>query len=248
MGYSGDLAGGSGNLFKNLLIEGLGTFIFSYVFLSGFVGRTFLVANSGILFPAVLTVLSWVCFPLSGAHFNPCVTLALLIKNKIEAKKGAFYILVQLAATFVASLILYLNLTEDIYNKSVKTAYWNARSPSSRIINDKKYLTFIYEFIGTFVFVLIFFAANIGKGGTNVTAGFMIALGFLFANSMISSATCGVLNPFLYICPRLLTMDMPDILWYILGPPLGAVLAAFVYEPLIGDNISEDETPLVDLN
>lgn len=249
MGFSGELAG-SGSLIKCLVVEALGTFVFSYVYLNLLTGGG--ASNVGsmvFMFLAVLTVLNWVCFPLSGGHFNPCVTLALLVKSKIEVKKGLFYLLAQLGATFLAGLILYINLNQDnTYGTQVKNAWWNIVMPRALQVNNNKYLTMIYEFIGTFVFILVFFAANVGKGGTNVISGFVIALGYCFANSMIYTYSRGTLNPYLYICPRLLTMDLGDILWYILGPPLGAVAGAFLYEPMIGDSISQDETPLTELN
>ena len=60
MGYTGDLDGGNSFILKNVIIEAVGTFIFSYVYLN-----QFLAGNSFILFLSVLTVLNWVCFPLS---------------------------------------------------------------------------------------------------------------------------------------------------------------------------------------
>lgn len=244
MGYTGDLDGGNGFIIKNLVIEACGTFIFSYVYLN-----QFLTTNSFILFLSVLTVLNWVCFPLSGAHFNPCVTLALMAKNKIDVKKGLMYLAVQFGATFAAAFVLWINQKESSYFGRTKGDWWDSRMPQVNkwVLNDKEYMGLFYEFMATFSFTLIFFAANVGKGGTAVIAGFIIGLGYCFANTMVFKYTGGACNPYFYIAPRLLTMTFKDIVWYIFGPILGALAAAFVYEPLVGDAISDDETPLIDL-
>ena len=253
MGYSGDLAGGSGSLIKCLIVEGLATFVYSYVFLSQYAGNyntswRFDFGDSAFRMVSVITVLSWCGFALSGAHLNPSVTLGLMVKSKIELMKGVWYLVVQAGATFLASMVLYVNTPLSDY-KDARTKWWDIVMPQARNVrNGDRYLVLPYEFIATFVFVLVFFAANVGKGGNNVIAGLIIGLGFVFCNSMIANQTYGLLNPYLYIMPRLFIMSLKDIVFYIFGPLLGGVAAAFCYEPLVGDTITEDESPLVDLN
>ena len=250
MGYSGDLAGGNGSLVKCLIVEGLATFIFSYVYLQQFAGKWYNwswdFGDSAFRLISVVTVLSWCAFGLSGAHLNPCVTVALMVKSKMEVKKGLFYLAVQAGATFIASVVLYVNTPLSDY-KDTRQIWWNHVMPRS-LLGDRNYLVLPYELIATFVFVLIFFSANVGKGGDKVASGFIIGLGYIFCTSMISAYTKATLNPYFYILPRLLCMQLSDALYYLIGPLVGAVLAAFAYEPLLGDSISDDETPNTDLN
>ena len=228
----GELTGGEGSLAKNLIVEGLGTFMFAYVFLYS--------GKSEFIFLSVVTVLNWCCFALSGAHFNPVITLSLMVKNKIDPMKGVWYMVVQFCATLLSALMVYLN---DTVPHSNRVDFWDAKSPRWRGGSDRSFFALIYEFVGTFIFIMIYFAAVIGRGGKSAMSGFIVGLGFMFASSMIGSHTGGVLNPFFYICPRLLIMRMKDIVWYILGPCLGGILGGFAYEPLIGSSVSEDETP-----
>jgi glycerol uptake facilitator-like aquaporin len=245
MGYTGDLNGGS-SLLKCLVAEALGTYVFAYVYLSTlFAGGD--ASLSAIPLISVITVVNWVGFPLSGAHLNPSVTIAYMLKNKIEVTKGAFYLLVQLGATFAAALTLYLNTVA--YTGANKLEWWNSAMPRVTVWSStQQAFAFMMEFIATFVFILIYFSANIGKGGHNVVSGFVISLGFVFCSSMISKYTKGTLNTFFYVAPRLINFQLKDIIWYILGPVLGAICGAFAYEPLLGDSVSDDETPLTDLN
>ena len=46
---------------------------------------------------AILVVLIWMFAPVSGAHFNPAVTLSFAVRREISPKSGAAYVLVQLA-------------------------------------------------------------------------------------------------------------------------------------------------------
>lgn len=44
---------------------------------------------------AILTVLIWIFSPLSGAHFNPAVTLAFLLRREINFRDSAAYLVMQ---------------------------------------------------------------------------------------------------------------------------------------------------------
>jgi glycerol uptake facilitator-like aquaporin len=245
MGFAGELNGGS-SLPKCLIAEALGTYVFAYVFLSSLVGNPW-APIPAISLISVITVVNWVGFPLSGAHLNPSVTIAYMLKNKIPVAKGGFYILIQFVATFAAALTLYMNAR--VTDARARAVWWDLTMPRVLVFDsNKQVLAFMLEFIATFVFILIYFAANVGKGGHNVISGFVIALGFVFCNSMIDSYTRGTMNTFFYVAPRLINFKFADILWYVLGPILGAVCGAFAYEPLLSDSVSEDETPLTDLN
>ena len=76
MGYSGDLAGGNGSLVKCLIVEGLATFIFSYVYLQQFAGKWYNwswdFGDSAFRLISVVTVLSWCAFGLSGGLLHRC--------------------------------------------------------------------------------------------------------------------------------------------------------------------------------
>ena len=57
---------------------------------------------------AALGVLIWMLGPISGAHVNPAVTLAMLIGRRMPAKEAVGYWIVQFIAAIAAAAVLKL--------------------------------------------------------------------------------------------------------------------------------------------
>jgi glycerol uptake facilitator-like aquaporin len=57
---------------------------------------------------AILYVLITVLGPISGAHFNPAVSIAFFIRSQIGAKKCLLFILVQIAGGIAGSMLAHL--------------------------------------------------------------------------------------------------------------------------------------------
>ncbi len=50
---------------------------------------------------AILVVIIWVFGPISGAHFNPAVTLAFLVRREIAANAALLYVIAQVAGALL---------------------------------------------------------------------------------------------------------------------------------------------------
>ena len=85
---------------RRLAAEALGTFfLLATVVGSGIMGETLAGGNIAIALlgntiatGAILVVLILVFGPISGAHFNPAVTLCFLIRREISAGEAALYV------------------------------------------------------------------------------------------------------------------------------------------------------------
>lgn len=79
---------------------------------------------------AILYVLITVLGPISGAHFNPAVTLAFLMQGEIGPRTGAAYVLVQVAAgvagTFLAHAMFEMPILQLSLTVRVGAAQWLA--------------------------------------------------------------------------------------------------------------------------
>ncbi|MEC8138334.1 MAG: MIP/aquaporin family protein [Pseudomonadota bacterium] len=81
---------------------------------SGIMGETLAGGNVAIALlgntiatGAILVVLIWVFGPISGAHFNPAVTIAFLVKGEISARDAAIFIVVQVLGALVGMLVAH---------------------------------------------------------------------------------------------------------------------------------------------
>lgn len=65
-----------------------------------------LLANTGATV-AVLVVLITLFAPISGAHFNPAVTLVMVARHRLTAREGSCYVLAQLAGCCAGALLAH---------------------------------------------------------------------------------------------------------------------------------------------
>jgi glycerol uptake facilitator-like aquaporin len=107
---------------RNLLAEALGTaFLLIGVVGSGIMAQTLSGGNIGVALlanavatGAILYVLITILGPVSGAHFNPAVTLAFLIRGEIAAGAALAYAAVQVLAGIGGVWIAHAMFGQDI--------------------------------------------------------------------------------------------------------------------------------------
>ena len=69
---------------------------------------------------AMLVVLIWVFGPISGAHFNPAVTIAFALRGEISPRDSASYILVQVLGGLVGVSVAHLMFDLSLLQESTK--------------------------------------------------------------------------------------------------------------------------------
>ncbi|MGH1351544.1 MAG: MIP/aquaporin family protein [Methyloligellaceae bacterium] len=163
---------------------------------------------------AILFVLITVLGPVSGAHFNPAVTLTFLLKREITSKEAISYIMAQVIAgiigVFAAHLMFDLELLQ--FSEKVRTG------PSQ----------WFSEWVATFGLVLTILACiRVQPGavpaavGMYITAAYWFTASTSFANPAVTIAR-GLSNTFAGI-------QLPDVPLFILLQIIGAVCALQVY-------------------
>ncbi len=113
---------------RKLAAEALGTaFLLATVVGSGIMAETLAGGNvaltllgNTIATGAILAVLILVFGPVSGAHFNPAVTLAFLIRREIGARDAAVYVLVQIVAGLAGVVVAHVMFGEPAFAASAK--------------------------------------------------------------------------------------------------------------------------------
>jgi MIP family channel proteins len=168
----------------------------------------------------------------SGAHFNPAVTVALAATRQIRPPDAVIYVIAQLAGAVAAALVVKA-LFVDFDNASAQN--FGAPAISERL-GGKVGLGMLAEFIGTFflVWAIAGVAVNprANKAWAALTIGLTLGLGAL----VFAPLTGAGLNPARSFGPSLVAGAFGGgtdfLLAYVLAPILGGLAAAFIYVTL----------------
>ena len=175
---------------------------------------------------------------ISGAHFNPAVSLALFLRHKLSAMELGLYIIAQIIGGFIGCVLL--GLCRRAHFKEMAGNCITAHLIS--LGNDWKktgwcYVSaFLFEIFGTFVLVLFILASCERDNYLGPTLGLAFS-SVLIALSGIGGRVSGCsLNPARSFGPALMQViaggnkDPIKQIWiYLVGPLLGGVIAAFLW-------------------
>ena len=218
---------------RRLAAEAIGSFfLFAAVVGSGIMGDTLaggnvavaLLANS-LATGAILAVLIAMLGPVSGAHFNPAVTLAFLLRREIAAGEAAAYVAVQLAAGILGVWAAHLMFDQPVWQLSDRM-----RSGSGQWLGEA-IATFglVVTILGTLRTARAWVPASVAL---YITAAYWFTSSTSFANPAITVAR-SLTGSFAGIAPE-------DVIGFVLAQALGAVLATllcgWLYRP--GDGAS----------
>jgi aquaporin Z len=216
---------------RKLAVEFIGTFFLVFT-----VGMA--VGRAGELAPlaigAVLMVMVFAGGHVSGAHYNPAVSTAVLVRGKMERPEYVMYFIVQLLAAIVAGLVVIM-LGYD-FNTAAKVA------------GAGKML--VVEFL--FTFALAHVVLNVATArGTEGNSFYGLAIGFTVGAGAfaVGSVSGGAFNPAVAIGAMVMgLLSWSDIWVYMVANLLGGAAAAWVFlytqpaEQLRGDARAAEPT------
>jgi len=177
------------NLSRRLAAEFIGTaFLLATVVGSGIMGENLAGGNAAIALlgntiatGAILVVLILVFGPISGAHFNPAVTLSFLLRREIGARMALAYVAVQIAAGICGTMAAHIMFAEPVLMIST-----NARTDVGQ---------WFAEFIATFGLIATILACIKFRAdavpyavGLYITAGYWFTASTSFANPAVTIA------------------------------------------------------------
>ena len=181
----------------------------------------------GLVHAFVLFMLIQSLAIISGAHFNPAVTIALAAIRQIRPPDAAIYIVLQLAGAVLGAL-----LTKALLLDEGEAVNYGAVAVSDRLGGDILH-GMVAEAVGTFFLVWAIVGVAVNPAGLKDWAG--LAIGFtLAAIVMIFGPMTGAgVNPARAFGPALVGSEFGGagdfLLVYCLAPVIGAVLAAVGY-------------------
>ncbi len=170
----------------------------------------------------VLAVMVTALMRISGAHFNPAVTLGIWLTNKIDAKDAGLYVVTQLIAAVVAALLIKELLPA--------VAGEIAGYGTPRIAGDIDFVkAIVIEAILTLFLVSAVFGTAVSSEAPSGIGGFAIGLVLLFDILVGGPLTGAAMNPARAFGPALIAGEWVGHAAYWVGPLLGGAAAALVW-------------------
>lgn len=202
-------------------------------YVTEFIGTFFLVLTVGMaegnLKPLAIGV-SLMCMifmggHISGGHFNPAVSLAVLMRGRLGIGDAIAYMISQVAGGLAAAGLVYFLL-----NKTYPVMPGNTDNTTSALI---------VELVFTFALCLVVLNVATAKGTAN-NSFYGLAIGFtiFFAAVAGGGMSGGAFNPAVGLGPTLMSLivgaeigkEAIPLVWiYLAGPFAGGALAAIVF-------------------
>ena len=177
----------------------------------------------------------------SGAHLNPAVSIGLAMAGKFEWRLVPGYAVAQMLGACLGAILVWLQYKDHFdatADRDSKLAVF-CTGPAIRSAG----LNLLSELIGTFVLVLAALSISTPTGGLGALDGLPIAFVVLAIGLSLGGTTGYAINPARDLGPRLMHALLPisgkrDSDWGyacvpVIGPILGAVLAALVYRNVV---------------
>lgn len=212
-------------LHKKLLAEALGTFWIVFagtgaIVLNDLSGATFHMGVA-LIFGLAVFAMIFALGDISGAHFNPAVTIGLYLAQRISGKTIVPYILSQITGALIASIFLHLLFpAHETLGSTIPTG----SLAQSWILESMLTAGLMYVILS----VTLSPCGTTGGSKNKITAaiaiGGVVTLAALFAGS-ISGAS---INPARSLGPAVVSGNI-EVLWlYFTAPIFGAAIAVLI--------------------
>jgi len=204
---------------RNYIAEALGTFTLV------FCGTAAMAINEvtngsvthvgiGITWGFIVIALIYAFGEISGAHFNPAVSIAFAVAKKFEWKEVPKYIVSQFLGAMLASFLVWYLFPESEFLGGTHT-----------ILPPEK--AFLLEYLLTFFLMMVIINVSTGSKETGMMAGIAIGgvvmLEAIFAGPMTNAS----MNPVRSLAPAIMSLKFDNLWLYLIAPFLGAITAVF---------------------
>ena len=203
-----------------LLTEFIGTFFLVFT-----IGLTVIAGTdlAPLAIGSALMVMVYMGGHISGAHYNPAVTLAIMIRGKIERGEAMKYMATQLIGAAAAA--------ESVWLVTGGSTFVAAPGADATTI-----AALLSEVLFTFALALVVLnVATSPKTEGNSYYGLAIGFTVMVGAFAVGGISGGAFNPAVGLGPMIIDAFMGDggfgNAWlYIVGPGIGGALAAVVYK------------------
>ncbi len=174
-------------------------------------------AGIAIAFGLIIMVMIYAVGEISGAHFNPAVTVAFWITGRFPLDQIAPYIGCQfLGATLASTLLRFILPPHPTLGATLPTI----AAPNA----------FVMEIVLTFFLMFVISHVALGSKEQGLMAGLAIGATVLLCAMAAGPVTGASMNPARSFAPALLSGTWDSFWVYLTAPFIGAMLAALTWK------------------
>jgi len=177
---------------------------------------------SAFSFGLAIAVMVYAVGHISGAHINPAVTLGLALTRHFPFTRVPLYWLAQLIGATIAALLL-------------RALFGNVAHLGTTLPSGGDGQSLVLEIVLTFFLMFVIMAVATDYRAVGQSAALAIG-GTILLDAMFGGPISGAsMNPARSFGPALVSGSWAHYWVYVLGPLAGAVLGAFAYEVIRGE-------------
>jgi aquaporin NIP len=183
-------------------------------------------------FGLAITCMIYAVGHISGAHFNPAVTISFTFNRHFPARLLVPYIGAQCLGASSAAYLLYYTL-KPIFQAHTPKVLLNigVTQPATESV----WVALVWEFVLTFILMFVITAVATDSRAVGQMAGLAIGGTVCLAALFGGPVTGASMNPARSFGPALVSGQWQSFYIYIVGPVLGAIAGGFVYGFLCPD-------------
>ena len=196
---------------------------------------------TALAFGLVIVGMAYCIGNISGCHINPAVSLGVLISGGMTAADFVGYVISQCLGAFAGAGML--KLIFDLGNIEDKTGGLGSNGLAG--VNGSAGAGLLVEILLTCIFVMTILGVTSKKAKHGSFGGLIIGLTLTLVHIFGIGLTGTSVNPARSIGPAILAggSAVSDLWVFIVGPFIGAAIAAFVYKWM--EESIEAEKPIV---
>jgi MIP family channel proteins len=198
--------------------EFIGTFLLVFAGCAAILAGKLSTEGVVLTFALVIATMVYAMGPISGAQFNPAVSIGLATGGHQSWLRAGTFIVAQCLGAILAAAMLRF-----AFGTSIAAAVNNPAASTS--VGE----AFLFEAIFTAVLVIVITAVATGKGAPRETAALAIGGAIALAGFAAGPITSASVNPARSLGPALIAGDFTNLWLFIAAPIVGGIAAGLIF-------------------
>ena len=195
--------------------------------INDFTGGTITHPGVAITWGLIVMSMIYAFGDISGAHFNPAVTLGFAVAKKFSWREVPKYMIAQFFGAIAASFSLLLLFPESDLGATIPT------------IEPLK--VFVIELLLSFFLMVVIINVSTGSKEIGPVAGIAVGSVILLEAMFAGPLTKASMNPIRSLAPALASGNMSQLWIYLTAPFIGMLLAVFSCRLVKDENCCDDK-------